>query len=224
VTRWPLWRLVVRLELWLLAVAGLHAYRPIHDEFVVPLLIAIVPAAAIVALWALTRGATPDRPSGRERASVIEMLIAAVAAIAAAGWVLRWTLQAHEDVQRLDAMLGQATIIIDVSLTGLSLAACLAALALDGLLAATHAGLREVLRWLRRTHLVVTIAHVGALFGAAWMLTNVPDTGTADNAAWFDRARLALHVYEYCKATVFPVQALFAALALALTAADNYAD
>jgi hypothetical protein len=32
-----------------------------------------------------------------------------------------------------------------------------------------------------------------------------------------------LHVYEYCRATVFPVQAFFAAMAVALVAADQYA-
>lgn len=221
-TRWPIWRLVVWLEVWLIAVAGLHAARPIHDEFLVPLLIAIVPAGVIVAMWGLSRGATADRPTGRERASWLELLIAATAAIGAAGWVIEWTLQARDDLRRIDAMLGEATIIVDVSLTWVSLAACIAALTLDGLLAASHARLREALHWLRRTHLMITVVHVAGLFGSAWAITQVPDPGTADNAAFFERARLALHAYEYCKATVFPVQAWFAAMTVALTTADNY--
>jgi hypothetical protein len=223
-TRWPIWRLLVWLELWLLAVVVFHAARPIHDAFLVPLLIAIVPAGAIVAMWGLSRGATADRPTGRERASWIELLIAATAAIAAAGWVVDWTLRARDDLRRIDAMLGEATIVVDVSLTWVSVAACIAALTLDGLLAASHQRLREALNWLRRTHLIVTIAHVAALFGSAWTVTQAPESGTADNAAFFERARLALHVYEYCKATVFPVQAWFAAMAIALTTADNFAD
>ena len=223
-TRWPLWRLIVWLEVWLIVVAGVHVARPIHDEFLVPLLLAIVPAVVIVAMWGLSRGATADRPTGVERASSIEVLIAAIAAIAAAGWVIKWTLQARDDLRRIDAMLGDATIIVDVSLTWVSLAACIAALTLDGLLAVSHARLREALHWLRRSHLIVTIVHVAALFGSAWAVTQVPEPGTVDNAAFFERARLALHAYEYCKATVFPVQAWFAAMAVALTTADNYGN
>jgi hypothetical protein len=222
VTAWPIWRLLVWLELWLLTVAAFHAWRPIHPDFVVPLLIGVVPAAVMVAIWGVSRGATEQRPSGHERATWIELLVAASAAIAAAGWVLEWALQAHADVQRIDAMLGEAIVIVDVSLTGLSLVACFAALTLDGLLAAAEARLRDAMRWLRRTHVVVTIVMIAALFGAAWLVTQAPDTGTAANIAYFERARVALHVYEYCKATVFPVQTLFAAMAVALTTAAHY--
>ena len=212
------------MELWLLAVAAVHRARPIHDAFVVPLLIAVVPGAALAAMWALSRGATSDRPSGRERAHSVELLVCAIAAIAAAGWVVLWAREALEDARRLDAALGNATIIVDVSLTGFSLAACLAALALDTFLAAAHEQLRAAMRWLRRTHIVVTVLHVGALFASAWVFTQMPDPGTADNAAYFTRARVALHVYEFCQATVFPVQAFFAAMSVALLTADNYAD
>lgn len=223
-TRWPIWRLLIWLEVWVFTVAGVHAYRPIHEAFFVPLLIAFIPAAVVVAMWGLARGATEQRPSGRERAAWIELLVAATAAIVSAGWVVKWTLGAREDLQRIDAMLGEATIIIDVSLTWLSVAACLAALTLDGLLATAHKQLREAMRWLRRTHLVVTVLQVTALFASAWLFTQLPDAGTADNAAFFGRARAALHVYEYSQATVFPVQAFFAAMAVAVVAADSRTD
>jgi hypothetical protein len=220
-TRWPIWRLLVWIEVWLLATAGYHAYRPVHEAFVVPLLIAVVPAGVIVAIWGLSRGATEQRPTGDERASWVELLIAAVSVAAAAVWVAKWTFEAHADLKRIDAILGQATIIIDVSLTWLSAGACLAALTLDGLLATAHEELRATMHWLRRTHVIVTIVHVAVLFASAWLVTRVPDPGTADNAAYFERARIALHVYEYCKATVFPVQALFAALAVGVVALDS---
>ena len=220
-TRWPIWRLLIAIELWLLTVAAYHAYRPIHDEFLIPLLIAVIPGGVLVGMWALSRGATALRPSGDERAAWVELLVAAVTVIASAGWVVKWTLEAYADLQRIDAVLGQATIIIDVSLTWLSIGACLAALALDGVLATAHEQLREAMNWLRRAHLIVTIVQVTALFGSAWLFTQLPDTGTADNASFFERARVALHVYEYSKATVFPVQAFFAAMAVAVVAADS---
>jgi hypothetical protein len=205
-------------------VAAVHIYRPIHDAFVVPLLIAILPPVVTVAMWALSRSATAQKPTGRERATAIELLIAAGSAIAAAAWVVKWTLEAREDLQRIDAMLGQATIIIDVSLTWLSLGACLAALTLDGLLAAVHAPLREAMRWFRRTHVTVTAVQISLLFASAWVFTNGPATGTTANAEFFDRARLALHVYEYSRATIFPVQAFFAAMVVAVLTADHYVD
>jgi hypothetical protein len=223
-TRWPIWRLLVWIELWLLAVAAYHAYRPLHEAFLVPLLIAIIPGAVVVGMWALSRGATDARPTGNERALWVELLIASVAAIAAAGWVVKWTLETYEDLQRIDAMLGQSTIIVDVSLTWLSIGACLAALALDGALATVHEQLRDAMNWLRRLHLIVTIVQVAALFGSGWLFTQLPDTGTADNAAFFERARITLHVYEYSRATVFPVQAFFAAMAVAVVAADSRTD
>jgi hypothetical protein len=224
VTRWPIWRLLIWTEAWLLTVAAAHAYRPIHEAFLVPLMIAVIPSGLVVALWGLARAATEQKPSGNERALSIELLIALVAVLAAATWVVRWSLQAHADLQRINAMLGQATIIIDVSLTWLSIVACFAALTLDGLLATVHADLRDAMHWLRRTHVAVTVVHVAALFGSAWLFTHLPDTGTAENPASFERARVALHVYEYCKATVFPVQALFAAMAVAVVAIDSRTD
>jgi hypothetical protein len=224
VTRWPFWRLLVWIEVWLLAVAAFHAYRPIHDAFVVPLLIAIVPAGVVIAMWGLSRGATGQKPTGRERASWTELAVAMTAVVAGLGWVVNWTLQARADLERLDAMLGQATIIIDVSLTGLSLGACFAALTLDSLLATAHDHLRGAMRWLRRTHVIVTAVHVAALLGSAWLFIQVPDTGTAENIGYFARARIALHVYEYSKATIFPVQASFAALAIAMVAAADVSN
>jgi hypothetical protein len=224
VTKWPIWRLLVWTELWLIGVAAVHVNRPIHERFVVLLLIAVIPAAGVIAMWALSRGATSERPSGAERASWIELLIAATAAIAAGGWVIAWTLEARADLQRVDAMLGKSTMIIDVSLTWLSIAACLAALTLDNLLAAAHAALRRALQWLRRTHVIVTLVQVVALFGSAWFFTRIPDGVTLESAAHFERARIALHIYEYCRATIFPVQAFFAGVTVALIAADNYAD
>jgi hypothetical protein len=221
VTRWPIWRLLIWLESWLLAVAIFHRYRPIHDEFVVPLLIAVLPAAVLVAMWALARAATEQRTAQGARATWVELLIACVTVVAAATWAIRWAAQAREDLRQIDAVLGQATIIVDVSLTWLSIGACFAALTLDGLLAVAGQRLRDAMHWLRRTHLFVTVVHIGALFGSAWLFTRVPDLGTADNAAFFERARIALHVYEYAKATVFPVQAVFASLAVAVTAADS---
>jgi hypothetical protein len=172
-------------------------------------------------MWALARGATALRPAGDERANPVELLIAALTVIAASFWVIRWTLEARADLQRIDAVLGQGTVIVDVSLTWLSLGACFAALTLDGVLATAHEQLREAMHSLRRTHVLVTVIHVAALFGSAWLVTRVPDTGTADNAAFFERARAALHVYEYCRATVFPVQSLFASLAIGIVALDS---
>lgn len=222
-TRWPIWRLLIWLEVWLLTIAGIQHYRPIHPEFVVPLLLAVLPAGGMVGYWALSRGATEMRPRGDERASWVELLIAATATIAAAGWIISWTRQAYAELQRLDALLGQATVIIDLSLNWLSLGACAAALTLDGALAAVHKGVRELLIWTRRSHVAITSLQVVALFGAVYVLTQMPATGTAENAGFFDRARLALHIYEYAKATIFPVQALFAALSIAIVAADTRA-
>lgn len=222
-TSWPIWRVLVWVEPWLLAVGIVHSQRPIHDAFVIPLLIAVVPAGGIIAVWALARAATDVKPRGDERAWWIELLIAGVAAMAAGGWAIAWTLQARADLQRIDAMLGQSTIIIDVSLTWLSVGACIAALTLDGVLATAHERLRQTMVWLRRTHLVVTVLHLGVLIGAAWLLTQVPGSGTVQNAAYFDQARGALHAYEYARATIFPVQAFFAAMAVAVVTADSYA-
>jgi hypothetical protein len=223
VTAWPIWRVLVWIEPWLLTVGIVHAQRPIHHAFIIPLLIAVVPASVIIAIWALARAATDVKPHGDERAWLIEMLIAGVAAMAAAGWAIAWALQARADLQQIDSMLGQSTIIIDLSLTWLSVGACVAALTLDGVLATAHEKLRQTMVWLRRTHVAVTVLHVGALIGSAWLLTQVPDSGTVENAAYFDRARGALHVYEYARATIFPVQAFFAAMAVAVVTADNYA-
>jgi hypothetical protein len=224
VTKLPIWRLLIWVEVWLLAVATYHASQPIHPDFVVPLLIAVVPAVVVIAMWAVSRGATPHRPTGRERASWMELLIAASAAIAAGAWVISWSLQVYEDVKRLNTIIGRATVIIDLSLTWVAVGVCMVAVTLDGLLAATHERLRHALAWLRRAHVAVTAIQLVALFGSAWVFTQVPDTGTAANPAFLKRARAALTIYEYSRATVFPVQAFFAAIAVGVVAADNYAD
>lgn len=220
-TRWPLWRLLVWIEVWLLAVAAVHRYRSIHDAFVVPLLIAFVPAAAMVALRALARAAVGHATDEDQRAHAVEILIAAVGIFATVWWFTEWAFQARDDLRRFDEMFGQATIIIDVSLTGLSAAACLAALALDGILATAHEQLRQAMVWLRRTHVVVTGLYVVALFGSAWLFTHWPDTPGTESSELFDRARAALYVYEFTKATVFPLQAFFAAMAVAVVAMDS---
>jgi hypothetical protein len=76
------------------------------------------------------------------------------------------------------------------------------------------------MHWLRRTHIAVTIVHVMALIGSAWVFTNWPAMAEG-NTAGFQRARIALHVYEYARATIFPVQAVFAALAVLVVALDS---
>lgn len=217
---WPLWCLLVWIEAWLLAVAALHHYRPIHDDFVVPLLIAIIPGGACVIIRSLARAATQQTTVREQRAHLVELAIGALAVAAAAGWTLRWALNAADDLRRVDAILGQGTIIVDVSLTGLSMVACFAALTLDWFLATAHQPLRETMHWLRRTHIVVTIVHVAALVGSAWTFANWPEM-SEDNVALFQQARMALHVYEYAKATLFPVQACFAALAVLVVALDS---
>ena len=73
----------------------------------------------------------------------------------------------------------------------------------------------------RRTHAVVTAIYVVALFGSAWLFTHWPDASAAESGTLFQRARVALFVYEFTKATVFPVQAFFAALAVAVVALDS---
>jgi hypothetical protein len=98
--------------------------------------------------------------------------------------------------------------------------ACFAALTLDWFLATAHQPLRETMHWLRRTHIIVTSVHVAALVGSAWVFANWP--GMSDGSATlFQRARIALHGYEYAKATIFPVQAVFAALAVLVVALDS---
>ena len=218
--RWPLWRLLIATEAWLLAVAAYHRWRPIHDDFIVPLMIAVVPGLVLVAMWALAKAATEQSASGEEQATIIELLVASISVVASASWTVQWAMEAYADLRRINEMLGAATIIIDISLTGLSAAACFAALALDWLLATAHEQLRATMTWLRRTHLVATLVLIAALFGSAWLFMQLPDTATPD-ATTFERARLALHVYEYAKATVFPLQAFFAAMAVAVVAADS---
>jgi hypothetical protein len=217
---WPLWRLLVWIEAWLLGVTAIHLYRPIHEAFVVPLLIAVLPGAAVVIIRSLARAATDHATIRQRPARVAELAIGVLAVATAAWWTAQWALEARDDLRRVDAMLGQATIIVDVSLTGLSMVACFAALTLDWFLATAHKPLRETMHWLRRTHIGVTIVHVLALIGSAWVFTNWPAM-SEENAAGFQRARLALHVYEYAKATIFPVQAVFAALAVLVVALDS---
>jgi hypothetical protein len=220
VTRWPLWRLLIVIEAWLLLVAVIHRYRAIHEDFIVPLLMAFVPGVVIVAIWGLARAAVGDAPADH-RASWWEIAIAIVAMAAAIGWSVEWAIQAREDLRRIDEAFGRATIIIDVSLTGLSAAACLAALAIDWILSTAHEQLRNTMTWLRRAHLGVTAVYALALFGSAWLFTQWPDTPAGEGGAMFQRARLALYVYEFAKATVFPVQAFFAAAAVAVVALDS---
>jgi hypothetical protein len=217
---WPLWRLLVWIEGWLLAVAALHLSRPIHEAFVVPLLIAVVPGAALVVMRSLARAATDQPPIDQRPAGVLELAIGVLGVGVATWWAAQWAFEARDDLRRIDAMLGQATIIVDVSLTGLSMVACVAALTLDWFLATAHQPLRETMHWLRRTHIAVTVVHVLALMGSAWAFTNGPGMSD-DSLAAFQRARSALHVYEYLKATIFPVQAVFAALAVMVVALDS---
>jgi hypothetical protein len=205
----------------MLGVALTHAAQPLHPSFLVPALLAVVPVIVVVLMWIFARGATAQRPTGAERASWFELVVAAAAVTAAAAWVINWTRQARDDLNRLDAMLGQATIIIDVSLTWWALGACLAALALDGMLSVTHERTREAMQWLRRAHIGVSIVHLGALVASAWVLTQGGARTTSEGTAIFDRVRAVVHVYEYARATVFPVQAFFAALAVAFVAADS---
>lgn len=220
-TRWPLWRLLVCIEAWLLSVAAFHRYRPIHEDVIVPLLIGVVPSIALVGLWGLARAAAGERASGEERATVIELIVAATSVAAALVWIVQWTMGAREELERFDEAVGQATIIIDVSLTGLSAAACLAALALDWILSTAHGQLRRAMAWLRRTHVLVTVVYVVALFGSAWLFTHWPDTPGLERSAALFRARAALYVFELAKATAFPVQALFAAMAVVVGAMDS---
>ena len=220
-SRWPLWRVLVSIEAWLLIVAALHRYSPIHNELIVPLLLGIVPGVVLVAMWGLARAATGETASAEQRASWVELSIASVTVVAATGWIAQWALEAWEDLRRIDEVLGEATIIIDVSLTGLSAAACLAALALDWLLATAHEQLRTAMAWLRRTHIVVTAALVLALFGSAWLFVQWPDATSSESPALFHRARAALYVYQFAKATVFPAQAFFAALAVVVVTLDS---
>ncbi len=217
---WPLWRLLVWIEAWLLAVTAIHQYWPFHDAFVVPLLIAVIPGAALVIIRSFARAATDQTTTDQHPARVVELAIGALAVGASAWWTALWTLEARDELRRVDAVLGQAAIIVDVSLTGLSMVACFAALTLDWFLATAHQPFRETMHWLRRTHIAVTVAHVMALIGSAWAFTSWPEM-SADNSALFQRARIALHVYEYAKATLFPVQAVFAALAVLVVALDS---
>jgi len=220
-----LWRLLVWIEAWLLAVAAFHFYRPIHVEFWIPLLIAVGPGSILVAMWALAKGATGESALPSVRAYPWEVLLAAAALAAAATWTVRWASEAHDDLRTIDDMLGQATIIIDVSVTRLSALACFAALTIDWLLSAARGAYGHALTQLRRTHIVVSICHVGALFGAAWLFTQWPEAAAAgggtESAALLDRARTALHVYEYARATLFPTQSVFAALAVLLATLNS---
>ena len=217
-SRWPLWRLLVWIEVWLLAVAAFHFYRPIHVEFWIPLVIAAGPGVIIVAMWALARGATGATAAANARAYPWELVFGIVTVIAAAAWTARWALEARDDLRTIDEMLGHATIIVDVSVTWLSATACFVALTLDWLLAAARGTYGYAMTQLRRTHVLVTICHVAALFGSAWLFTLWPEAASSDgapqSAALLERARTALHVFEYARATMFPVQSFFAALAV----------
>ena len=220
-TRWPLWRLLVWVEAWLLAIGGLHRYHAIHDALIVPLLIAVIPGVAVVGLWALARAAVNQGTAPDQRATWFEVSLAVVSLAASLGWTVEWAIDARQRLARFDQMVGQTTVIVDVSLTGLSAAACLAALALDWILATAHESLRLTMLWVRRTHVVVTLLYVAALFGSSWMMTRWPETAVTDASQALDRVRATIYVYDFAKATVFPVQAVFAAAALAVVAFDS---
>jgi hypothetical protein len=220
-----LWRLLVWIEAWLLAVTALHFYKPIHVEFWIPLLIAVGPGVILVAMWALAKAATGASALPSVRAYPWEVLLAVTAVAAAGVWTVRWALEARDDLRTIDEMLGQATIIVDVSVTWLSAVACFAALTIDWLLSVARGAYGQALAQLRRTHVVVSICHIGALFGAAWLFTQWPEgtgaSGGTASAALLDRARSALHVYEYARATMLPVQSLFAAFAVFLATLNS---
>lgn len=218
---WPLWRVLVWCELWVLAIALVHRVRPIHDSFLVPAAIALTPPVALVALWALTRPWRADPPRAPVRATSLELVGVIVAAVAAFLWVLQWSAQALDDMRRVGALLGEATVIVNVSLTGVSTAACLAALALDFLLVTAHEELRQAMTWLRRTHVIVTALYLTALIGSLWLFSRWPELLTTPDAASVDRARTALYVHELAKATAFPVQALLAAMAVGVVTFDS---
>ena len=150
-----------------------------------------------------------------------EISLAVISVAASLGWTVEWAIDARERLARFDQMVGQATVIVDVSLTGLSAAACLSALALDWILSTAHESLRLTMLWVRRTHVVVTLLYVVALFGSGWMMTRWPETAATDAAQALDRVRATIYVYEFAKATVFPVQAVFAAAAVAVVAFDS---
>ena len=75
--------------------------------------------------------------------------------------------------------------------------------------------------WLRRTHVLVTLLHIGALFGSAWLLVALARSRPGISPRLFQQARAALHVYEFSRVTVLPVQACFAAVAVAVAALDS---
>jgi hypothetical protein len=104
---WPLWRLLVWIEAWLLAVTVFHLYRPVHEAFVVPLLIAVIPGAALVIIRSLARAATEHTEIHQQPARVVELAIGVFAVGVAARWTVQWALQAGEDLRRVDAMLGR---------------------------------------------------------------------------------------------------------------------
>lgn len=222
-TRLPLWRVLVWVEAWLLLVAAFHHSRPIHEDVIVPLLFGIVPGLAFVAYWGLARAAVGHRADPERRATWLEVSIATLATSGAVFWIGQWALEAGDNLRRMHQMIGQATIIIDVSLTGLSAAACIAALALDWILSTGHEPLRPERTWLRRAHLAVTAVYVLVLVGSTWLFMQWPEGSSADTSAPFSRARFALSVYELARATVFPVQTFFAATAVLFATLDSRA-
>lgn len=217
--QWPPWRLLVWTEAWLLAAAALHRWRPFHEEFLMAAGIAVAPALVGSAIWALGKARQP--PGAGAGATGVEVWLAIAAIVAAAAWAAQGGLDARDDLRALDALLGSTDIVVDVSLTGVSVLACAAALAIDWVLSRAREGLRNLMVWVRRVHVPVTALHLLVLFGAAWTLARWPSTPDEDVAALFHRARAALHVYEYARATVLPVQSFFAALAVAIAVWDS---
>lgn len=207
---WPLWRVLVIAEGWLLLVATLYRVAGWPAGFVAAALTAVGPALVLLLLWLLrTRPPHSPRPS-----AALERAVAGTACLAAALWTLEWTLGAGAAVARMDRQLGDRMVIVDVSVTWQAIAACAAALTLDWLLSRTPGPHGPGLTWLRRVHVTVTAAHLAALFGAAWWLSAWPDASGADSLAVFAQARVALHVHAFAGATVLPVQACFAAAAV----------
>lgn len=225
--RWPFWRVLVWVEAWLLLVWGVSLYRG-APSFFQALGAATLPAGLLISIWTyLTRRERRVRPmpaaSGMP-AMPVELTIAAVAVAAAAFWIIDWAIEARQDLERFNQTLGQGAIIVDVSIGWVSALACFSALAIDWMLSGAASRFGAAMTRLRRTHVIVTICHVAALFASAWIFLRWPDaasTGTATDASiLLQRARSALTVYEFARATVLPVQAFFAAVAILFAAAS----
>lgn len=209
-TSWPLWRVLVIAEGWLLAVAALHRLGSWPTDFAAALLTALGPALAVLLLWLLR----PHSPGVVATSTVPERAVAVTACLAAAAWTLERSLRAWADVQVMDRQLGDQMLIVNVAVTWQAIVACAAALTIDWLLTRTPGRHGAGLAWLRRVHVTATAVHLATLFGAAWWLTTWATAPGADSREAFAQARVALHAHEFARATVLPVQAFFAAAAV----------